>query len=426
MKGKVFAASLLNCPMTQLPETTATAPDATPEKAPASPASQRLVSLDAFRGLIMLMMASAAFGLSGIAKEFPDSTILRHLGWHCDHAKWLGCSLWDLIQPSFMFMVGVALAYSAAKRRAEGQKFGWMFLHAVWRGVMLVLLAVFLTSSGSTVRQTEWQFTNVLAQIGLGYPLLFLLAFTSPRVQWITAGAILVLYWAAFAFYPLPPADFNWASVGVPANWPHLQGFAAHWERGANFAADFDQWFLNLFPRKERFYFNNGYQTLNFVPSLATMIFGLLAGGLLRSELPLRAKIQRLLVAGVAGLAIGELLNLTGVCPMVKHLWTPSFALFSGGWVALFLAFFVTVIELYGARSWAFPLVVAGMNPITLYVLWQLMGGFIKDSVRRHFGQHIFESFGPLYVQTLERATVLLVLWLILYWMYRRKIVVRI
>src|SRR4029434_6704334 len=97
------------------------------------PASQRLVSLDAFRGLIMLMMASAAFGLSGIAKEFPDSMIPRHLVSHCAHAKWLGCSLWDLIQPSFMFMVGVALAYSAAKRRAEGQKFGWMFLHAVWR-----------------------------------------------------------------------------------------------------------------------------------------------------------------------------------------------------------------------------------------------------------------------------------------------------
>jgi heparan-alpha-glucosaminide N-acetyltransferase len=322
-------------------------------------------------------------------------------------------------------MVGVALALSAAKRQARGQSFGAMFGHALWRGLALVLLAVFLTSNGS--KQTEWVFTNVLAQIGLGYPFLFLLSFTRVRTLWIAAVGILVAYWAAFALWPLPPPGFDWASVGVPANWPHFTGFAAHWEKNANFAASFDQWFLNIFPREKPFAFNaGGYQTLNFVPSLVTMIFGLLAGRLMLSQSCLRGKVGWLVVAGLVGLSLGWLLDATGANPMVKRIWTPSFALFSGGWVALMLAGFVAVIEWAGWRRWAFPLLVAGLNPITLYVLWQLMGGFIKDNVRRHFGAGIFESFGPLYRETLERATVLLVLWLILLWMYRRKIVVRI
>jgi len=140
-----------------------------------------------------------------------------------------------------------------------------------------VLLAVFLTSAWS--RQTVWVFTNVLAQIGLGYPIVFLLAFARPRTQWLAAFGILFLYWLAFALYPLPAADFDWQSVGIPPDWTHLTGFTAHWEKNANFAAFFDLWFLNLFPHEKPFVFSGGgYQTLNFVPSVATMLFGVLAG----------------------------------------------------------------------------------------------------------------------------------------------------
>lgn len=391
---------------------------------PAAP-PPRLLALDAFRGLIMLMMASAAFGVGRIAREHPRDAIWQAVGWHCDHAVWVGCSLWDLIQPSFMFMVGTALAFSAAKRKAGGQNFGQMLGHALWRGLVLVLLAVFLTSANA--RQTDWTFPNVLAQIGLGYPFLFLLSFTRSRTLGLAALGILAGYWALFAAWPLPPTDFDWGRVGVPPDWPHLTGFAAHWEKNANFAAWADQWFLNLFPREKPFVFNaGGYQTLNFVPSLATMIFGLLAGRLMLSSVALPRKVGILVLAGVVGLASGWLLDWTGANPMVKRIWTPAFALFSGGWVALLLAGFVAVMEWGGWRRWAFPLLVAGLNPITLYVLWQLMAGFIKDNFRRHFGPGIFESFGPTYVQMLERGTVLLVLWLILLWMYRRKIVIRI
>jgi heparan-alpha-glucosaminide N-acetyltransferase len=395
-----------------------------PEKiaAPAVPPA-RLLSLDAYRGAIMLLMASGGLAFSQVAKSFPNNPVWQFLGRQTDHVPWTGCVLWDLIQPAFMFMVGVALPWSIANRRARGESFGRMFLHALWRALFLVLLAVFLTSAWS--KQTDWIFTNVLAQIGLGYPFLFLFAFTRPRIQWVAAFLILGLYWLAFALYPLPSADFPWQSVGLSTDWLHLTGFAAHWEKNANFASAFDQWFLNLFPRATPFVFNNGgYQTLNFIPSLATMTFGLLAGQLLRSDRVITQKLKILVIAGCAGILLGVMLS--PLCPIVKRIWTPSWALFSAGWVTLILAGFVAVIDWQGKKSWAFPLIVAGLNPITLYVLWQISGPFIRDNFKRHLGENIFSSLGTSYELSLQRGTILLVMWLVLYWMYRKKIFIRV
>jgi heparan-alpha-glucosaminide N-acetyltransferase len=400
----------------------AAAPAATPS--PASTSRERLTSLDAYRGAIMLLMASSGFGIPQIARNFPDSAVWKFLGHEFDHAAWAGCTLWDLIQPAFMFMVGVALPWSVANRQARGQSFGSTISHALWRALLLVLLAVFLTSAWS--KQTDWIFTNVLAQIGLGYSILFLLHFIRPRARWIAAFGILFAYWMAFALHPLPPPDFDWKSVGVPESWPHLTGFAAHWEKNANFATTFDLWFLNLFPRAAPFTFNvGGYQTLNFIPSLVTMTFGMIAGCLLRSELALAGKLKRLAIAGLAGIVVGAALHFAGLCPIVKRIWTPSWVLFSGGLVTLLLAGFVAVIEWRGWKRWAFPLVVAGLNPITLYCMWQLMSGFVRESIRTHVGQRVFEGFGTLYTPMFERVSVLLVFWLILFWMYRRRIFLR-
>jgi len=312
-----------------------------------------------------------------------------------------------------------------ANRRARGQSFGRMFGHALARAMVLVLLAVFLTSAWS--RQTVLVFSNVLAQIGLGYPVVFLLAFARPRTQLPAAFGILLVYWLAFALYPLPPANFDWQSVGVPPDWPHLTGFAAHWEKNANFAAAIDGWFLNLLPHEKPFVFNSGgYQTLNFVPAIATMLFGLLAGQWLRRDLPVTRKLKYLVLFGVGAVIVGQAIATVGLCPIVKRIWTPSWAVYSAGWVTLLLAGFVAIIEWRGWKRWAFPFVVVGLNPITLYCMWQLMTSFVRDNVKRHLGQHIFETLGAAYAPILERIIVLLVFWLILLWMYRRKVFLRI
>lgn len=404
------------------PSTELQAPDVEPS---AAPGTERLVSLDAFRGAIMLLMASSGLGLATVARHYPESDVWKFIGHHAEHAPWAGCTLWDLIQPAFMFMVGVALPYSLANRIARGQSLGSAFAHALWRSAALVLLAIFLTSNWST--RTEWVFTNVLAQIGLGYPFLFLLGLARPRTQAATALAILVLSWLAFALHPLPPAGFDWASVGVPAGWPHLTGFAAHWEKSFNFAATFDRWFLNLFPREKPFLFSTGgYQTLNFIPSLATMIGGLLAGQLLRSGLATTEKLKRLAIAGCAGVAAGWMLDLAGLGPIVKRIWTPAWVLYSGGLVTLLLAGFVAVIDWKGWKTWAFPLVVAGLNPIALYCLWQLSSSWIRSTLKTHLGQNVFNTFGEIYAPVLERGMILIVFWLVLWWMFRRKIFLRI
>ena len=137
-------------------------------------------------------------------------------------------------------------------------------------------------------------------------------------------------------------------------------------------------------------------------------------------------KLKRLVLSGIAGIVLGKALELAGICPIVKQIWTPSWAIFSGGLVTLILAGFVAVIDWRGWKRWAFPVVVAGLNPITLYVMWQVFVGPVRESVKIHLGQQVFESFGEIYSPMLERVTVLFVFWLILYWMYRRKLFIRI
>jgi heparan-alpha-glucosaminide N-acetyltransferase len=385
----------------------------------------RLVSLDAFRGFVMLLMISAGFYISRVAVNFKDSPTWQFLAHQTDHAAWRGCTLWDLIQPAFMFMVGVALPFSIANRQARGEPFQKIFGHALWRSFALVVLGVFLASSGR--QQTNFNFEIVLAQIGLGYPFLWLLAWTRPRTQLIIAAVVLVFYWLAFALYPLPGPGFDYEQqAGLASEWPRLQGFEAHWEKNTNFAAAFDRWFLNLFPREKPFVFNpGGYHTLNFVPSLASMIFGLLAGALLRAHRPASDKLRLLILFGVSGLIFGAALDLIGVCPMVKRIWTPSFAIYSTGWTLLALAAFYAVIDVNERRAWAFPLIVAGMNSIALYCMSMLMKPWLRERLKLHFGRHIFERFGSVYAPIVEMAAILLLLWLISFWMYRRKIFLR-
>ena len=373
----------------------------------------------------MLLMASSGLGLAQVASHFPHSGLWQFIGQQTEHSNWVGCTLWDIIQPAFMFMVGVALPWSVTNRRARGQTFGNMLGHALWRAGLLVLLAVFLTSAWS--ERTEWVFTNVLAQIGLGYPFLFLLAFAKPRTQVLAAVGILFGIWLAFALYPLPSALSSWNVGNGAGSLPHLRGFAAHWQKDTNLAAAFDRWFLNLFPRHTAFLSNaGGYQTLSFIPSIATMIFGLMAGQLLRSGLSWITKLERMAVAGLAGIIVGHALGVSGFCPMVKRIWTPSWAIFSAGWVCLLLASFVAIIEWRGWRSWTFPLVVAGLNPIALYCMWQLSAGFVRENLQRHFGPHFFQILGVVLDPVMQRAAVLAIFWLVLLWMYRRKIFIRI
>lgn len=129
-----------------------------------------------------------------------------------------------------------------------------------------------------------------------------------------------------------------------------------------------------------------------------------------------------LLVTGGAALAAGWLLGALGVCPVVKRIWTPSWTLFSGGWCLLLLGAFYGVVDIGRRQRWAFPLVVIGANSIAAYLIAHLFEGFILKNLVTHFGAGPFKLFGDAYQPFVQGAAGLLIMWLLLYWMYRRKI----
>jgi heparan-alpha-glucosaminide N-acetyltransferase len=385
----------------------------------------RNIAVDAYRGLVMLLMIGEVLQFAHISRNYPDSLFWRVLGWNQSHTEWFGCSLHDMIQPSFSFLVGVALPYSIRSRRNKGVTFTHMLLHTMWRSLLLIALGIFLRSLHST--QTNFTFEDTLTQIGLGYTFLFLLAFRPTRDQWIAFGAILFGYWLAWALYPAPGPNFDYAAVGVPADWNHLYtGFMAHWNKNSNLGQAFDLWFLNLFPRAHPFRYNDGgYLTLSFIPTLGTMILGLFAGQWFQASAP-KIPIRRFLTAGVILLALGLAFHYAGICPIVKRIWTPSWVLFSGGICFLFLSAFSWIIDVKQYKRWAFPLVVVGTNSIAAYLIAHLWEEFLGKNLLTNLGPRPFLIFGSGLQPLVLGATILLLDWLFLHWMYRRKIFLRI
>jgi predicted acyltransferase len=391
-----------------------------------SPASERLASIDAYRGFVMLLMMAEVLHLAKVAVAMPHSEFWKFLAWHQTHVPWAGCTLHDLIQPSFSFLVGVALPFSIAARLAKGQSKGLMFVHALWRSLLLIALGIFLRSMNKS--QTNFTFEDTLTQIGLGYAFLFLLGFLSERWQWGALVVIVVGYWLAFVVYPLPKEGFDYATVGVKSDWPyHYHGLAAHWNKNTNLAADFDRWWLNVFPREQPYLFHpGGYATLSFIPTLGTMILGLIAGNWLRRDWSASQKIGAMMCAGGVLLAIGLIAHETEICPAVKRIWTPSWTLYSGGWCFVLLAGFYTVIDIWRLQSWSYPLRVIGMNSIAAYVLAHGFDQFVLQSLQIHLGKNAFLVLGTAFETLLSGGVILFILWLILLWMERRRVFLKI
>lgn len=376
----------------------------------------------------MLLLMGEYLRFCAVAAARPDSVIWRFLCSQQTHAEWAGCTLHDLIQPSFSFLVGVVLPFSLERRRARGDSFALMSRHAVIRSLVLIVLGVAMLSVHP--RRIMYKFEDTLTMIGLGYFFLFLLAWCRPRAWWIALTGILAGYWLLFALAPLPAAGFDYQTVGVSPEWlaAHGQhGFAAHWQKNTNIAARFDYWFLNFFPQPGGAYTTpRGLATLSFIPTLATMLMGLCAGNLLRSLHPPARKIQRLVAWGVASIAGGVLLHVLGLCPIVKSIWTPSWVLFSGGICCIVLAASFLVVDHWSGRKFVLPLVVVGMNSIAAYVLTHLYQAIAFNGLRRVVGSQPFQLFGPTLEPFCYGIGVIVGLWLVLYGMYRARIFVRI
>jgi len=372
--------------------------------------SERLLSLDVYRGLVMLLLATNGLGIAtAIRKAGAEGSIAQFFYFLGTHPKWesqfyvFGVSPWDLIQPAFMFIVGVSMPFSYEKRAKLGQSYGQRMRHAWTRAVLLTLLGVFLQSRNQP--ETNWLFTNVLSQIGLGYGFLFLMVGRSFRVQVLTGAAVLTGYYLLMILLPRGLATYE-----------------AHFADGTTFPQQFDLWFLNLFPRVKEFT-GHAYSTLNFVPSFVTMLMGLMCGQVMKDErVRPRFKLRRLLVAAALLLVTGAILGLT-ICPVVKKLWTPSWTLYSGGYVIALLALSYWIIDVRKWQGWIFPIIVVGLNPLAMYLLGMLAKGPTLAAMKRHLPDAIFTA-GP-YSPVVEACLLAAVFWLILWWMYRNRVFLR-
>jgi heparan-alpha-glucosaminide N-acetyltransferase len=379
----------------------------------------RLLSLDAYRGLVMLALALEG-AVPAAAQKFPNSQLLQVLARQFVHVDWEGGVFWDLIQPSFIFCIGVAMTFSYFSRRTQGQSARRVALHVMYRSAVLVLLGWLLGSMFSSM--TQFRFDEILAQIGLAYPFAYLFVGKPLKVQLTASGIILLACWAAFAAYPLPAPTFDFAALGIHDGGGPFTGFYAHWNKYTNVAYAFDRWFLNLFPQPAVWLANRTYNTtLDFVPSIVTMVLGVMAGDILRSSLSSTEKLARLLVAGVCGVAGGLILGAT-VCPIIKALWTPSWVLASGGACFLFLALAYWMADIRGWKALMFPLVVIGANSLAMYLMIRLCKAWIWTNLEIHLGGTLHLS----HLWALDFVLGAFIMWLVCLWMYRHKIFIRI
>jgi heparan-alpha-glucosaminide N-acetyltransferase len=369
------------------------------EVRPVAPTGERLVSLDAYRGFVMLAMISAGLGLAKISLAHDPQ-------WHWffkqfDHAPWEGCTAWDLIQPSFMFIVGLAMPLAFARRQQQGQSWLQQFGHVCMRCLLLILIGIFLDSYSA--QRPVVQFIRVLQQIAFGYFVAFLVLRAGPRVQAALAVLLLLGHTLAFLVY-------GWVNDLNP--WGMTNNVGLWLDRWANQALDHIEG-MSLMPVSRGW-----YVTFNAVSSAATILFGVLCGELLRSRLSRGMKFGILLLAAAFGLAGG--LALTWEVPMIKRIWTASFGIYAAGWTCLLMALFYGVVDGLGWKAWSFPLVVVGMNSIAAYVLAGTVGGNFKRIAGLFLDGPLAGNRDAHQVAIL--ASALVFEWLVLWWFYRRRL----
>src|SRR3984957_19953280 len=256
LKATVFETQLA-------PKTTQRAPDT---------GTGRLVSLDAYRGIIMLLLASSGFGLA-VLKTRPN---WAWLAYQVDHSDWEGCTFWDLIQPAFTFMVGVAMPFALARRQSQGATAWDVFRHVAWRALLLIALSNIYSNWGPR-QQLRFQLINVLSQMAFGYLLCFFITRMRFAYQLAAAVAMLAGYWALFAIFPGPKGPFDPAgTIGAVIDLKVL---------GYNYSGY--------------------YTTINFIGNAVTILFGCWTGMLLRTGKSHMQKLKVLMACSAAGFALG-------------------------------------------------------------------------------------------------------------------------
>jgi len=361
------------------------------------PLKERFLSLDFFRGLTMfLLIGESTLLYEHLRDPALGGTILHAIGAQLDHHPWAGLRFWDLVQPFFMFIVGVALAFSTAKREERGEGRSRITRHVIIRSATLLVLGWALYCIGPG--RITFRFQNVLAQLGVTYPIAYFLMRRRPRTQvawslgFIALTEVLYRTFGVFGYdQPFTP-DHNFGS------WVDMlisgELSAGHWV------------------------------AFNAVPTAAHTIWGVLAGRWLRSGAAPKKKIAWLAGLGAAAVAAG--FALTPVSPMIKRICTGSFVLAGGGFCLIALAFSYWLVDVRRLGGWAKFLNIVGMNSLFIYLFTESGGTAWVLRLVRPFTMAFAGWTGRLAAEILTSLAAWAALWYMCYWLYKKKIIIKI
>jgi predicted acyltransferase len=366
----------------------------------------RLASLDAFRGITMFLLVAEGAGvwrsLSGVASS---DSLAGMLVAQFHHHPWNGLRFWDLVQPFFMFIVGVAMPFSYARRWERGDAWGETFRHCAWRCLVLLLLGVGLHCGYAG--ELVWELWNVLSQLSVTILIAFLIMRLPWRQQLLISLGLILASDLAYRFFPI--GEFR-----VPGDpFVKLQNFGA-WADTILMAPDTRN--------------SGGWVAVNAIPTAAHTIWGVLAGQLLRrSGEPLR-KAKTLLIAGAVGLVLGYGMDWTGLEPIIKRICTASFIFASGGWCLAALAFSYWLVDIRGKQRGVLFFAIVGMNPIFIYLFSETAGKqWFNDFVGIFVGGVAGWVGTPTGAAAVLSALATLALeWYMCYWLHRHRILIRI
>ena len=362
--------------------------------APTLTARKRLLSLDVYRGITMfLLIAEAALLWDALLEYFPEGSPGHRFFLQFHHHPWNGLRFWDLIQPFFMFIVGVAMPFSLTKRLQRGDSWNQVFRHILQRCLLLFLFGTGLHCVYA--HKLVWELWNVLTQLSFTILVTFLIMRWDLKAQLAVSVFFLVLTEILYRTYN-PSA-------------PYLPD--------GNFGDYIDLILMGKL--------NTGHWVaINILPTAAHTIWGAICGRILLSERSDRQKIGIFLIAAAACFVLGYGLDWSGLTPIVKRIATTSFTLASGGWCLLVLAFMYWLVDVKGINKWIFTFVIVGMNPIFIYLFTQTVGSQWFVGFVRIFNDGFLGAVGlPEGLLSITNGILTLGLfWYLCYWLYQHKI----
>ncbi|AWO00995.1 DUF5009 domain-containing protein [Chitinophaga alhagiae] len=373
----------------------------TTQAAPAPQGMGRLYSLDALRGFDMFWIMGAEEIFHGLGKA-TGSPFWQAIAQQFVHPDWNGFRFYDLIFPLFLFMAGVSTPYSIGRELEKGAPRQQLLLRVIRRALVLVLLGLVVNNGLALRPVSEIRFGSVLGRIGLAYMFANIIyLYSRQRTQIACFWAFIIGYWLLLKFTAAP---------GYPPGDLSMEG---------NFASYVDRLVM---PGKLYLGIHDPEGLMSTIPAISTALLGILTGNLLKhSPLAPEKKTLRMLLWGVVFLVLAQLWNLD--FPINKNLWTSSFVMQVGGISLLLLAVFYYVIDVKGYKGWTLFFRVIGMNSILIYMSDHFINwGYTTNAVFAWLGQLVGDPFNVVAMAICMVG----IKWLFLYFMYRKKVFLRV